>query len=102
MDVNHQKFFCIIVYIVVTKEIDYTLITHIRIVYLILITFNVCHFSYQRVYVDEYDYEVPPTKFSRSNSFPDLRNLTIGGYVDNCIPHPRRRANSEVVPAVSD
>ncbi|KAL6441514.1 hypothetical protein ACFW04_003586 [Cataglyphis niger] len=52
----------------------------------------------KRVYVDEYDYEVPPTKFSRSNSFPDLRNLTIGGYVDNCIPHPRRRANSEVVP----
>lgn len=54
----------------------------------------------KRVYVDEFDYEVPPTKFSRSNSFPDLRNLTIGGYVDNFIPHPRRRANSEVVPAV--
>ncbi|XP_029165410.1 LOW QUALITY PROTEIN: uncharacterized protein LOC114936412 [Nylanderia fulva] len=53
----------------------------------------------KRVYVDEFDYEVPPTKFSRSNSFPDLRNLTIGGYVDNSIPHPRRRANSEVVPA---
>ncbi|XP_050446054.1 uncharacterized protein LOC126848849 isoform X2 [Cataglyphis hispanica] len=52
----------------------------------------------KRVYVDEYDYEVPPTKFSRSNSFPDLRKLTIGGYVDNSIPHPRRRANSEVVP----
>ncbi|CAL1685537.1 unnamed protein product [Lasius platythorax] len=54
----------------------------------------------KRVYVDEFDYEVPPTKFSRSNSFPDLRNLTIGGYVDNFIPHPRRRANSEVVPAI--
>ncbi|XP_072748710.1 uncharacterized protein Ork1 isoform X2 [Anoplolepis gracilipes] len=54
----------------------------------------------KRVYVDEFDYEVPPTKFSRSNSFPDLRNLTIGGYVEPFIPHPRRRANSEVVPAV--
>ncbi|KAM0727834.1 Open rectifier potassium channel protein 1 [Formica fusca] len=54
----------------------------------------------KRIYVDEYDYEIPPTKFLRSNSFPDLRKLTIGGYVDNCIPHPRRRANSEVVPAI--
>ncbi|EZA62014.1 Open rectifier potassium channel protein [Ooceraea biroi] len=52
----------------------------------------------KRVYVDECDYEVPTAKLSRSNSFPDLRNLTIGGYADNFTPHPRRRANSEVVP----
>ncbi|KYM97539.1 Open rectifier potassium channel protein 1, partial [Cyphomyrmex costatus] len=50
----------------------------------------------KRVYVDEYESEEPPAKFPRSNSFPNLRDLTIGGYVD--IPHPRRRANSEVVP----
>lgn len=70
-------------------------------VYLILIA-NGYHFSYQRVYVDECDYEIPPTKFSRSSSFPDLRNLIIGGYADNIVPHPRRRANSEVVPMVRD
>ncbi|KAL6265448.1 hypothetical protein P5V15_002244 [Pogonomyrmex californicus] len=52
----------------------------------------------KRVYVDEYDYEVPTAKFPRSNSFPNLRDLTIGGYADTYIPHPRRRANSEVVP----
>ncbi|XP_011872544.1 PREDICTED: open rectifier potassium channel protein 1 [Vollenhovia emeryi] len=52
----------------------------------------------KRVYVDEYESEEPPVKFSRSNSFPNLRDLTIGGYVDGFIPHPRRRANSEVVP----
>lgn len=75
----------------------YILITHTHCLFNI---FNGYHFSYQRVYVDEFDYEVPPTKFSRSNSFPNLRNLMIGGYVDNFIPHPRRRANSEVVPAV--
>lgn len=51
----------------------------------------------KRVYVDEYESEEPPAKFPRSNSFPNLRDLTIGGY-DNFIPHPRRRANSEVVP----
>jgi len=49
--------------------------------------------------MDEYESEEPPAKFPRSNSFPNLRDLTIGGYVD--IPHPRRRANSEVVPVVS-
>ncbi|EFN84522.1 uncharacterized protein LOC105183149 isoform X2 [Harpegnathos saltator] len=54
----------------------------------------------KRVYVDEYDYEVPPAKLSRSNSFPDLRTLMIGGCIENYTPpHPRRRANSEVVPA---
>lgn len=64
--------------------------------------FNVCYFFYQRVYVDEYESEEPPAKFPRSNSFPNLRDLTIGGYVDiPHIPHPRRRANSEVVPVVS-
>ncbi|XP_039302334.1 open rectifier potassium channel protein 1 isoform X2 [Solenopsis invicta] len=51
----------------------------------------------KRVYVDEYESEEPPAKFARSNSFPNLRDLTIGGYGDS-IPHPRRRANSEVVP----
>lgn len=57
-------------------------------------------FFNQRVYVDEYESEEPPAKFARSNSFPNLRDLTIGGYGDS-IPHPRRRANSEVVPMVS-
>ncbi|XP_012224441.1 uncharacterized protein Ork1 isoform X2 [Linepithema humile] len=52
----------------------------------------------KRVYVDEYDYDVPPAKLPRSNSFPDLRDLAIGGFVDDFTPHPRRRANSEVVP----
>lgn len=51
--------------------------------------------------MDEYESEEPPAKFSRSNSFPNLRDLTIGGYVNGFIPHPRRRANSEVVPTVS-
>ncbi|XP_036149166.1 open rectifier potassium channel protein 1 [Monomorium pharaonis] len=51
----------------------------------------------KRVYVDEYESEEPPAKFPRSNSFPNLRDLTIG-YGDSFIPHPRRRANSEVVP----
>lgn len=51
--------------------------------------------------MDECDYEVPIAKLSRSNSFPDLRNLTIGGYTEKYAPSfPRRRANSEVVPAV--
>ncbi|XP_063986413.1 open rectifier potassium channel protein 1 [Diachasmimorpha longicaudata] len=52
----------------------------------------------KRVYVDEYDYEMPPTKLMRSNSFPDLRTLVIGGLAPPTPPHPRRRANSEVVP----
>ncbi|TGZ54335.1 uncharacterized protein Ork1 [Temnothorax longispinosus] len=52
----------------------------------------------KRVYVNKYDTEEPPAKFQRSNSFPNLRDLTIGGYTDGFIPHPRRRANSEVVP----
>lgn len=51
--------------------------------------------------MDEYEYDTPPAKLSRSNSFPDLRNLTIGGCMENYTPpHPRRRANSEVVPTV--
>jgi len=50
--------------------------------------------------VNEYESEEPPVKFPRSNSFPNLRDLTIGGNVDSFIPHPRRRANSEVVPMV--
>ncbi|XP_015172733.1 PREDICTED: open rectifier potassium channel protein 1 isoform X3 [Polistes dominula] len=52
----------------------------------------------KRVYVDEYNYETPPTKFSRSNSFPDLRKLIYGGFDAPAPLHPRRRANSEVVP----
>ncbi|XP_032673639.1 uncharacterized protein LOC116845260 isoform X2 [Odontomachus brunneus] len=53
----------------------------------------------KRVYVDEYEYDTPLAKLARSNSFPDLRNLTIGGCMENYTPpHPRRRANSEVVP----
>ncbi|XP_043491474.1 uncharacterized protein LOC122517142 isoform X3 [Polistes fuscatus] len=52
----------------------------------------------KRVYVDEYNYETPPTKFSRSNSFPDLRKLIYGGFEAPAPLHPRRRANSEVVP----
>lgn len=51
--------------------------------------------------MDEYESEEPPAKFPRSNSFPNLRDLTIGGYADSFIPHPRRRANNEVVPMVS-
>lgn len=51
--------------------------------------------------MDEYDYEIPSTKLSRSNSFPNLRNLIIGGCMENYTPpYPRRRANSEVVPTV--
>lgn len=50
--------------------------------------------------MDEYEFEKPTAKFPRSNSLPNLRDLTIG-YVDGFIPHPRRRANSEVVPTVS-
>ncbi|XP_047347515.1 open rectifier potassium channel protein 1 isoform X1 [Vespa velutina] len=61
--------------------------------------FNELQFSkVKRVYVDEYDYEIPPTKFSRSNSFPDLRKLIYGGFETSVPLHPRRRANSEVVP----
>ncbi|KAI4494408.1 hypothetical protein M0802_008900 [Mischocyttarus mexicanus] len=52
----------------------------------------------KRIYVDEYNYETPPTKFSRSNSFPDLRKLIYGGFDVPAPLHPRRRANSEVVP----
>lgn len=51
--------------------------------------------------MDEYESEEPPAKFQRSNSFPNLRDLTIGGYVDDFRPYQRRRANSEVVPTVS-
>lgn len=56
--------------------------------------------DYQRIYVDEYDYEMPPAKLPRSNSFPDLRALVLGGLSPPTPPHPRRRANSEVVPIV--
>lgn len=54
----------------------------------------------KRVYVDEYDYEIPSAKLPRSNSFPGLRDLTYGGHVEENggFPGPRRRANSEVVP----
>ncbi|XP_012136396.1 open rectifier K[+] channel 1 isoform X2 [Megachile rotundata] len=53
----------------------------------------------KRVYVDECEYEVPLSKFPRSNSFPDLRNLLYGEKEDDGICYkPRRRANSEVVP----
>ncbi|XP_011315332.1 open rectifier potassium channel protein 1 [Fopius arisanus] len=52
----------------------------------------------KRVYVDEYDYEMPPAKLMRSNSFPDIRELVYGGLAPPTPPHPRRRANSEVVP----
>nr|XP_050848064.1 open rectifier potassium channel protein 1 isoform X1 [Vespula vulgaris]XP_050848065.1 open rectifier potassium channel protein 1 isoform X1 [Vespula vulgaris]XP_050848066.1 open rectifier potassium channel protein 1 isoform X1 [Vespula vulgaris]XP_050848067.1 open rectifier potassium channel protein 1 isoform X1 [Vespula vulgaris]XP_050848069.1 open rectifier potassium channel protein 1 isoform X1 [Vespula vulgaris] len=61
--------------------------------------FNELQFSkVKRVYVDEYNYEIPPTKFLRSNSFPDLRKLIYGGFESSVPLHPRRRANSEVVP----
>ncbi|XP_012278236.1 open rectifier potassium channel protein 1 [Orussus abietinus] len=52
----------------------------------------------KRVYVDEVQYQTPPSKFTRSNSFPDLRDLVYGGLANPIPPHPRRRANSEVVP----
>lgn len=52
----------------------------------------------KRVYVDECSYETPPTKFSLCSSFPDLRKLAYGGFETPVPLHPRRRANSEVVP----
>ncbi|OAD56477.1 Open rectifier potassium channel protein 1 [Eufriesea mexicana] len=53
----------------------------------------------KRIYVDECNYEIPPSKFPRSNSFPDLRDLLYGSKEKDRICHrPRRRANSEVVP----
>ncbi|KAK2587466.1 hypothetical protein KPH14_003171 [Odynerus spinipes] len=52
----------------------------------------------KRVYVDEYNCETPPAKLSRRNSFPDLRKLLYGGFETPVPLHPRRRANSEVVP----
>ncbi|XP_053974602.1 open rectifier potassium channel protein 1 isoform X1 [Hylaeus volcanicus] len=54
----------------------------------------------KRVYVDECIYEIPPAKFPRSNSFPDLRELLHGARGNDSMRHyrPRRRANSEVVP----
>ncbi|XP_051166243.1 open rectifier potassium channel protein 1 isoform X2 [Leptopilina boulardi] len=52
----------------------------------------------KRVYVDEYDYDLPTPKFPRSISFPDLRELIYGGLEIPEPPHPRRRANSEVAP----
>ncbi|XP_060817906.1 uncharacterized protein LOC132908180 isoform X3 [Bombus pascuorum] len=53
----------------------------------------------KRVYIDECNYEIPPSKFPRSNSFPDLRDLLYGSKEkDKLCNRPRRRANSEVVP----
>ncbi|XP_066597403.1 open rectifier potassium channel protein 1-like [Prorops nasuta] len=52
----------------------------------------------KRIYVDEFNYDTPITKHSRSSSFPDLRDLVYGGLEIPQPPHPRRRANSEVVP----
>ncbi|XP_068970541.1 open rectifier potassium channel protein 1 [Bombus flavifrons] len=53
----------------------------------------------KRVYIDECYYEIPPSKFPRSNSFPDLRDLLYGSKEkDKLCNRPRRRANSEVVP----
>lgn len=51
--------------------------------------------------MDEWDYDTPTPKFPRSNSFPDLRELIYGGLEIPEPPCPRRRANSEVVPLVS-
>lgn len=64
---------------------------------------QVCSSMFQRVYVDECNYEIPPCKFPRSNSFPDLRDLLYGSKErDRICYRPRRRANSEVVPTVSN
>lgn len=67
--------------------------------------FNIYVFSiidFQRIYVDECNYEIPPSKFCRSNSFPDLRDLLYASKEkDEMYQRPRRRANSEVVPTVS-
>ncbi|XP_076641692.1 open rectifier K[+] channel 1 isoform X2 [Halictus rubicundus] len=54
----------------------------------------------KRVYVDECSQEIPRTKFPRSSSFPDLRDMMHGGKGSENIVRlrPRRRANSEVVP----
>lgn len=64
--------------------------------------FNIYVFSiidFQRIYVDECNYEIPPSKFCRSNSFPDLRDLLYASKEkDEIYQRPRRRANSEVVP----
>ncbi|XP_043484256.1 open rectifier potassium channel protein 1 isoform X2 [Leptopilina heterotoma] len=54
----------------------------------------------KRVYVDEYDYDLPTPKFPRSISFPDLRELIYGGFEIPEPPHPRRRANSEITSMV--
>ncbi|XP_074101515.1 open rectifier K[+] channel 1 [Cotesia typhae] len=51
----------------------------------------------KRIYVDD-EYDAPPATLMRSNSFPDLRQLVYGGLEPFTPPHPRRRANSEVVP----
>lgn len=58
-------------------------------------------FILQRIYVDEYDCKSPIHQFPRSKSFPDLRSLVYGGLEPSIPPQPRRRANSEIVPAVS-
>ncbi|CAL7937326.1 unnamed protein product [Xylocopa violacea] len=63
--------------------------------------FNELQFSkVKRVYVDECNYEIPRSKLPRSNSFPDLRDLSYGSKEkDGAACHrPRRRANSEMVP----
>lgn len=57
----------------------------------------------QRVYVDECTCEIPPSKYPRSNSFPDLRDLSYGSKEkDGVCCRPRRRANSEVVATVRE
>lgn len=62
---------------------------------------KICNlYFFQRVYVDEWDYDLPTPKFPRSISFPDLRELIYGGLEIPEPPHPRRRANSEVAPMV--
>ncbi|XP_044019142.1 open rectifier potassium channel protein 1-like isoform X2 [Aphidius gifuensis] len=55
----------------------------------------------KRVYVNKFDYKAPLCKSSRSKSFPDLRELIYGGLTLLVPSHPRRRANSEVVPTIN-
>ncbi|XP_043527151.1 uncharacterized protein LOC122537753 isoform X1 [Frieseomelitta varia] len=57
----------------------------------------------KRVYIDECNCEIPPLKFPRSNSFPDLRDLLYcSKEKDRLCNRPRRRANSEVVPTEAE
>ncbi|KAJ8679316.1 hypothetical protein QAD02_015103 [Eretmocerus hayati] len=54
-------------------------------------------YKVKTVYVDEFTKPHPP--LPRAASFPDLRELVYGGLELPTPPCPRRRANSEVVPA---